>query len=126
LQEPRRRGKLGFEPYEYPAKKPLLTRNELLIAAGVLVVGIVVTFVPLDDCVACAKDYRALEQDLRTAREKHQPPGVVAHYERSLLDWNFNYCRGHGRASLMDRLVQGSPPLPPPPKQSPLGKPAAH
>jgi hypothetical protein len=105
-----------------PAKKPLLSRNELLIAAGFLVVGLVFTFVPLVDCVACAKDYRALEQELRTARDKHQPDGVVAHYERALLEWNCNYCRGHGRASLMDRLVQGSPP----PKQPPLGKPAAH
>jgi len=109
-----------------PAKKPLLTRNELLIAAGFLVVGLVVTFVPLLDCVACAKDHRALEQDLRTAREKSQPPSVVAHYERALQGWSCNYCRGHGRASLMDRLVMGSPPPPPPPKQSPLGKPGAH
>jgi len=94
-----------------PSKKtPLLTRNEALIALAVAVFGSVVTFFQLVECVACGKDYRSLEQELQAARARNAPPRVQALCDQALKDWTCSYCRGKGRASLMDRLVHGNPP----------------
>ncbi len=108
LREPPARGTLpSIEP---PAKKRLLTRNEAFNAVAVLVLGLAFAFVPVVDCAWCGKEYRSVQKEVEASRGKAGVPGSVDYGQGMLDTWTCDHCRGKGRASLMDRLVQGKPP----------------